>query len=153
MIYDLRCHATIYLCLLSLSGCVFIQRLDHSIQGNKDILHLRQTHGIFFPMMMGERDLYLHISSNRLTNNALIELPSAEVEASACIYSHPNRRCTQKVKGQVNILRASSDWIELSVSLLAEDLEQRIDWRVDRGYAFPKVTNGAKVVPKDADAP
>jgi hypothetical protein len=135
---DLKCHVTIWLCLLPLSGCGFIQSKDHSTQGNKDILHLRQTHGIFLPMMMRERDLYLHVSSDRLANNALIKVPSEDAEASACVYSHPNRRCTQKVKGQVNVLRVSSDWIELSVSLLAEDLEHRIYWDVDRGYAFPR---------------
>jgi hypothetical protein len=89
-------------------------------------------------MMMGERDLYLHVSSDRLANNALIKVPSEDAEGSACVNSHPNRRCTQNVKGQVNVLRVSSDWIELSVSLLAEDLEQRIHWDVDRGYAFPR---------------
>jgi hypothetical protein len=63
-------------------------------------------------MMMGEMDLYLHISSDRLANDALIEVPSKDAEASACVYAHPDRRCTQKVKGGVNILRISSDWIE-----------------------------------------
>ena len=133
-----RLLSLLVISLAGLTGCVFVQRTDLSNQDSRTVFHLRQNHGIFFPMMMGEDDLYLYLQNDLLLEGTTIPIRSTSAKATVCTYSHPNQRCTEKVTGKVTVVRVSSSWIDLHLTLSTRDKENRVDWSIDRGFAFAR---------------
>lgn len=123
-------------CLLMLGGCVSVWHVDVSNQGNLDIFHLRHSHGVFFPFMIGEDDLYLYVPVYSQQEGNRFLIPSLSGKASLCRYAHPAKRCTDQVEGEVGVLRVSDHWIELSISLSANQEHSMTPWSMHRGWAF-----------------
>lgn len=123
-------------CLLMLGGCVSVWHVDVSNQGNLDIFHLRHSHGVFFPFMIGEDDLYLYVPVYSQQEGNRFLIPSLSGKASLCRYAHPIKRCTDQVEGEVGVLRVSDHWIELSISLSANQEHSMTPWSMHRGWAF-----------------
>lgn len=115
-------------CTLTLSGCVSLWHVDSSSQGSLDIFHLHHSHGLFFPFMIGEDDLYLYLSMRSQQEGNTFPIPSSSGRASLCRYEHPMKHCTDHVEGEIVILRVSDHWVELSISLSASPEHSMPPW-------------------------
>jgi hypothetical protein len=86
--------------------------------------------------MIGHKELYLELDPDLLKEGSALVVPSRGVTAYFCEYAHPIRHCTRNITGKLSILRMSPDRIDMHVKI--RTLEQRIDWTLKRGIAFPR---------------
>ena len=89
--------------------------------------------------MFGSTDLYLEVAPQNLINDLTISVPSAGTAAYVCKEIHPGVFCVPAA-GQVRILKVSPDWVDVEVSLQAQNSDPRgkFEWSLSRGIAFPR---------------